>query len=144
MADRAETAGIRRRLFAFLADAVVVGGLATVIGIRRRGGSLSRAVLTAGIVLVGGLVYHILLEGAWGRTVGKAITGIAVVKVDGGPCTYDAATIRTLLRFVDWLPAGYVVGVAAIRLTQREQRLGDLAAGTLVVRSRPSGEGNRR
>lgn len=84
---------------------------------------------------VAGTLYYIVLEGIGGQTVGKAIVGIAVVSDDGSRCTYRAATVRTVLRVVDALPAAYLVGLLGIRLTVRRQRLGDVAANTVVVRT---------
>ncbi|MFC6825072.1 RDD family protein [Halopelagius fulvigenes] len=123
-----------RRILAFLADAVVlVCALFAVTGrlVRSRG---RRLAATAALTAVVGLPYHIVLEGAFGRTVGKRAFGIAVVSADGGDCTYAAATIRTLFRFVDWLPAGYLLAFVAMAVTDGRRRLGDVAAGTLVVR----------
>jgi uncharacterized RDD family membrane protein YckC len=77
-----------------------------------------------------GTVYHALLEGFLGRTV-----GIAVVCEDGGPCALRAAAVRTLGRFLDWLPAAYLVGAASVLLTDRGQRLGDVLASTVVIRT---------
>jgi uncharacterized RDD family membrane protein YckC len=79
-------------------------------------------------------LYHLVLEGRDGQTVGKRAVGIAVVADDGTGCTYSAAGTRTLFRFVDWLPVGYLLGFASIALTSDRQRLGDLAANTVVVR----------
>jgi uncharacterized RDD family membrane protein YckC len=75
-------------------------------------------------------LYHLVLEGRDGQTA----VGIAVVADDGTGCTYSAAGTRTLFRFVDWLPVGYLLGFASIALTSDRQRLGDLAADTVVVR----------
>jgi uncharacterized RDD family membrane protein YckC len=69
-----------------------------------------------------------------GRTPGKALFGLRVVMVDGGPVTFTAAAIRNVLRLVDFLPSFYVVGALAVVATQRHQRIGDLAARTMVVR----------
>lgn len=125
---------VLRRVLAFLADAVLlVGALFAVAGrlVRSRG---RRLAATAGLAAVVGLPYHVVLEGAFGRTVGKRAFGVAVVSVDNGDCTYAAATIRTLFRFVDWLPAGYLLAFVAMALTDGRRRLGDVAAGTRVVR----------
>lgn len=121
---------VGRRLAAYVVDAVVLGGLALLVTWRR--GRLRRAAWIAG---GGGLLYHVLLEGTWGQTLGKRLLGIAVVGADGEPCTYRGAAIRNALRLVDWLPLGYVVGLAAIGLSEDRQRVGDIAADTRVVRT---------
>jgi uncharacterized RDD family membrane protein YckC len=83
--------------------------------------------------------YFILLELAWnGQTVGKRIAGLRVITADGRPVGVYQVFIRNLLRPVDFLPVSYMAGVASILLTARCQRLGDLAAGTIVVKERPA------
>lgn len=124
----------RQRVLAYLADLVVVGGGVVAVA-HRLGRSLRERALVAGILgLVVANLYHVVLEGHWGRTVGKRIAGIRVTMDDGSLPTVRAATIRTLARFVDWLPAGYLVGFVAMALTAHRQRLGDVAADTVVVR----------
>lgn len=68
-----------------------------------------------------------------GVTPGKAVVGLAVVEQDGRPVGWSASTIRNFLRVADMLPFAYLAGIASMLLTSRFQRLGDLAAGTLVV-----------
>ena len=74
-----------------------------------------------------------------GQTPGKRMNGLRVVRSAGQPVNFVTSTIRNVLRLVDWLPATYAVGVLAILVTARNQRLGDLAAGTIVVRARQPG-----
>jgi uncharacterized RDD family membrane protein YckC len=78
-------------------------------------------------------IYYILMEGYLGQTVGKMVVGIKVVRegTDEVP-GLKGATIRTLLRLVDEL-ASYLVALVAILVTPERQRLGDMAARTLVV-----------
>jgi uncharacterized RDD family membrane protein YckC len=57
------------------------------------------------------------------------------VKLDGGRYGWKAVLLRNVLRIVDGLPVLYIVGLVTVAVTQRNQRLGDLAAGTLVVRA---------
>jgi len=87
------------------------------------------------------LLYYFTTEAATGQTVGKRLLGVRVVSADGRP---SAAAIagRTLLRIIDWLPLLYLTGLISIGVTgPRRQRLGDLAAGTLMARAEP---GQRR
>src|SRR3989441_2718294 len=80
--------------------------------------------------------YFILLEWLWnGQTIGKRAFKLRVINEDGSPAQFTAVLIRNLLRLVDFLPAFYGVGVLSIVLTPKSQRLGDLAAGTYVVRA---------
>ena len=86
--------------------------------------------------------YDILFEVlSSGRTPGKRLNGLRVVRVGGFPIGFLASAIRNTLRLIDFLPSAYLVGCAAILVTERNQRLGDLAAGTLVVRERKATSG---
>ncbi|HKW77788.1 MAG TPA: RDD family protein [Candidatus Limnocylindria bacterium] len=80
--------------------------------------------------------YFVLLEWLWqGQTVGKRMYGLRVIRDDGAPAGFVAVLIRNLLRTVDFLPGFYGLGLLMIIVTSRNQRLGDLAAGTYVVRA---------
>jgi uncharacterized RDD family membrane protein YckC len=81
------------------------------------------------------LLYYVLLEGLFGRTVGKLITGIRVIDAKTGrtPGLFTAL-IRTLLRIIDGI-GGYLLGWIVVICGDRRRRLGDMAADTLVVRS---------
>jgi uncharacterized RDD family membrane protein YckC len=72
---------------------------------------------------------------AGGRTPGKYFMKLRVVGLDGRPLPVRASLIRNLLRTVDVLPTTYAVGLCAMVVSQRSQRLGDHAAGTLVIRT---------
>src|SRR5206468_2607649 len=80
---------------------------------------------------------------ASGRTPGKMMNGLRVVRDRGQPVDVMAAVIRNALRIVDFLPAAYLTGIASILATKKNQRLGDLAAATLVVRERRGGRARR-
>jgi len=81
--------------------------------------------------------YFVTFEALWdGQTPGKRLLGLRVVRNGGGGIDIGASAARNLVRFVDFLPFGYFVGMAAIVANARNQRLGDLVAGTIVVRER--------
>jgi uncharacterized RDD family membrane protein YckC len=80
--------------------------------------------------------YFFIMEAAVGATPGKLATGLRVLKKDGGSCTIGAAAVRNLLRFVDALPLLYLLGALFVAFTPYKQRLGDLAAGTVVANKR--------
>lgn len=84
--------------------------------------------------------YPVVFETLWrGRTPGKALMGLRVVTVEAGPVGLRHAAIRAALGLLDfWASSGGVAVVSAL-FTRRAQRLGDLAAGTVVIR-----EGRRR
>ncbi len=79
-----------------------------------------------------------------GRTLGKRLFGLRVVDARGLKLTFGQVVLRNLLRAVDFLPAFYFVGGITSVLSPRCQRLGDIAAGTVVVRQRPGAEPDLR
>lgn len=84
--------------------------------------------------------YPILTEVLWeGKTIGKAIVGLRVVRTDGGGVGFVASLIRNVIRLIDFLPGFYGVGFVVAMINKRGQRLGDLAADTMVVRLRKTG-----
>ena len=84
--------------------------------------------------LTGAFIYFWLFEAVWGRTVGKRLCDLRVVRRDGAQLGAGGAFVRTLLRIVDWLPFFYLLGAVVIWATRSNQRLGDLAARSVVVR----------
>ncbi|MHB1627099.1 MAG: RDD family protein [Bacilli bacterium] len=80
------------------------------------------------------LFYYVLFEGLWGgQTLGKRFTKLRVVSYSGQSISFFSALVRNIVRIVDFLPSGYLIGMVCMLLTKREQRLGDLAAGTVVI-----------
>ena len=78
--------------------------------------------------------YYALFEIFWnGQTPGKRLVRIRVIGDSGRPITVYEALIRNLLRVVDQFPGLYVVGIISVFVTARNQRLGDVVAGTVVV-----------
>lgn len=127
---------VLKRVVAFLIDLLgffVLWGIITgVLGsVSETLGALAGAV--GGILFFAYLIYF---EAEYGQTVGKMLMNIVVVTEDGDPITYKQSAIRTLLRIVDALPAFYIIGLVAIFLTGRKQRLGDVVADTVVVRTK--------
>jgi len=80
--------------------------------------------------------YGIFFEWCWrGQTIGKKLLRLRVVDVEGLRLQFNQIVVRNLLRFVDSLPAFYFVGGLTCWFNRRCQRLGDLAANTVVVRN---------
>ncbi len=102
--------------------------------------------VTAGLILVFFCIrwgYYALFEIFWkGQTPGKRWVGIRVIKDSGRPINAFEAIARNLIRFVDFLPAFYGVGVVTMLLNARHRRLGDFVAGTLVVHETSDRESN--
>lgn len=90
------------------------------------------AILSYFLVSIG---YGILCEWAYkGQTVGKRLMAVRVMDVQGLRLQFSQIVIRNLLRFIDSLPVGYLVGGLACFFSSKSQRLGDLAANTIVIR----------
>ena len=131
-----------RRVLAIIVDGLLVGIPTSLISMLFFGtssvyGSSTTDASQVGFVslsLVVFFLYYTLLEGYLGQTVGKMLLGIKVVREDtGGVPGVGAAAIRTVLRLIDGL-FGYLVGFIAVLASAKRQRLGDMAAHTLVVR----------
>jgi uncharacterized RDD family membrane protein YckC len=118
-----------------LACVAIVSG--AVSGVLSWLGALSTDVAGALWILASfalSLGYGIALEWLWnGQTLGKRLLRIQVMDEQGLRLAFPQIAIRNLLRFVDSLPLFYLVGGAAAVLSPRAQRLGDIAAGTIVV-----------
>src|SRR4051812_40364926 len=83
--------------------------------------------------------YDVLFEVlANGRTPGKRACGLRVVRSGGQPIGFVASSVRNLLRLVDGPLTSYIAGIVSIVVSKRNQRLGDMAADTLVVREPPA------
>ncbi|MCU0495422.1 MAG: RDD family protein [Chloroflexaceae bacterium] len=81
--------------------------------------------------------YYLLFEVVWnGQSPGKRALGLRVVREGGRPITFIASAIRNLIRLIDLLPGLYGIGVIVMFIDPRSRRLGDLAAGTFVVKER--------
>ena len=100
----------------------------------------ARSWVLAGLVLGLFTIYYgyfAVFEVAWnGQTPGKRIIGLRVMHVSGRPINGFEAVLRNVLRIADQMPGIYAIGIVSVFLTERSQRLGDLAAGTVVVHER--------
>jgi uncharacterized RDD family membrane protein YckC len=136
-------AGLGSRLVATLVDFVAKAGILLALWIIAGavsgdgGGGFVVAVTVIGSFLVWS-GYDLAFETlASGRTPGKRAAGLRVVRLGGEPVGFMASAVRNLLRLIDMQPGIlYAVGAVTILFSRRNQRLGDLAAGTLVVRER--------
>ena len=81
------------------------------------------------------LLYYFAAELRWGQTVGKRVLGLRVSARDGSEPSAGQVAARTALRLVDILPALYLLGFIVMLVSSAHQRIGDLAAGTVVLRS---------
>ena len=103
-------------------------------------GALGIAIIVV-LVFLAEFFYDVPFE-IWanGRTPGKMAAGLRVVRTGGRPLGFLTSCIRNLLRIVDMLPFAYGVGMVSVLVSKHNQRLGDLAAGTLVIRDRKAAD----
>ena len=129
-------AGVGDRILAYLADAVVWVGYA-FLALWVLGEADAGPVATFVLVGVPVALYDVLFEVFFeGQTPGKMLLRVRVARLDGAQPTLGQYALRWLLRLVDVTATSGVVAVVAISSTKHQQRLGDVAAGTTVVRLR--------
>jgi len=124
----------KERLIAVFVDHLIALGLTfLVVAFVPESLPVVKVVCVFGIYMM----YFVVLEALWSRTLGKWFQGLVVRKLDGSPCDWKAALIRGALRLVEVNPillGGLPAGLAIIA-SARKQRIGDMLAGTLVVRN---------
>ncbi len=138
-----EIAGIGSRFLAQILDSLVITVILIAITILAAslGGVFGSGELALLIEIILGFIllagYFLVSEAAWnGQTLGKRAARLRVVGDHGEPLTLGQAAIRNLVRIVDFLPVFYAIGMLTLFINGRGKRLGDFAAGTLVVRDR--------
>ncbi len=142
-------AGVVNRIVAIIIDTIILMVIASIIAIpfglsamffsqMTTGGAITNF-LTSGLFSTVGLVNFVLwilyftyFEGTSGQTLGKKAMGIKVIK-ERGKLTYSDAFIRTILRIVDAI-GFYILGLIVVLVSKKKQRIGDLAAHTIVVK----------
>ena len=148
-----ELAGLGSRFLALAIDILIQAAGITVLvvlivalgpaltWIRSEWGEVAGIPVTALVVLMFiellRLAYFIVFELVWtGQTPGKRMAGLRVIRAAGGSVGFAASAIRNILRIIDRLPVFYLLGGAFAFFTTAIQRIGDLAAGTIVVKER--------
>ncbi|MFY1824592.1 RDD family protein [Myxococcus fulvus] len=139
-------AGIGYRCLAWLVDAsllfffwvvayfVFTLLVSDVLGVFQGLSSLGQTLLVVGVFATQWLYWTLGEVFFHGQTPGKRALGIRVVRLDGSPVGLYESAVRNLCRAVDFLPGVYAVGCISLLLTPRHQRLGDVLAGTVLVR----------
>jgi uncharacterized RDD family membrane protein YckC len=146
-----EVAGIGSRFLAAMVDSILIAIgmvivnftgllLMTFLGLGEE--SVGPSIILAILGLFSFLVfwgYYIFFEIIWnGQSPGKRWLRLRVLRVDGTPIAAREAVIRNLVRILDFLPVFYGIGLIAMFANRRDRRLGDFAAGTLVVHEESS------
>lgn len=149
-----ELAGIGNRVLACLIDTAITFAMITAlaavlwgvwIAISLAGLPSSTQALVAAVILMGFVLlsffiwfgYFIMFEGFWqGQTPGKKLVNIRVIEQNGQPVSWGAVLFRNFMRFLD--EGVILIGLLIMFIDRNERRIGDLAAGTLVIRERLS------
>ena len=132
---RMEYQGIGIRFVSLVIDSLIISAifsaLATILGAgMMRHGTWSVGILSFAFYIA----YYTYLEGTRGQTIGKMITKIKVVREDGTPIDMEQAFKRSILRVIDGLFV-YLIGAILIWRSDKQQRLGDTVAKTVVVKA---------
>lgn len=130
------------RLAAWAIDKLAIGVAWTVVSALISLLGLFSEDLARGVIAVGYFVlstgYGIALEWMWnGQTLGKRLVHLRVMDESGLSLQFSQVVVRNLLRVVDVLPVAYLVGGVTALCTRKAQRLGDVAAATIVVHEAP-------
>jgi uncharacterized RDD family membrane protein YckC len=126
-------AGPLPRAYARVVDLLVQLAILMIVGllIGSLGGFGAAVIMITWFVIL--WLFPAWCESRWGATPGKRVVGLMVVRDDGRPAGWGPALTRNLLWIIDFLPALFAVGLLTMLLSRDFKRLGDLAAGTIVV-----------
>ena len=135
----ADIAGVGSRTIALLVDTFLQGLVllpVLFVSLEQGPGGTGQAIALGIFVFVVVWLYYPAFELLWrGQTPGKRFQGIRVVRTDGQPVGLAPVLVRNLIRIVDVFVLPFLALISMV-ITRRSQRLGDLAAGTMVVRER--------
>ncbi|WAC17994.1 RDD family protein [Luteolibacter sp. SL250] len=144
---RLRIAGPLVRAGAYLVDLVIRSAILTVISLAMAisgiaiGGKVAMGLFLLAWFLLDWFYPVIFEAGKRGATPGKRVAGLRVVQATGSPITLGQAVVRNFLRFIDGMPFfTYGIGLGSCLASRRFQRLGDLAAGTVVVYTKTAPE----
>ena len=132
-----EAVGVGRRAVAVIIDGIllmIVGWALSMV----MGGATSTGFNLGGapalVFFLIAFAYFVVMEKTQGATLGKKLMGLKVVREDGAPLDWGTSVIRNILRLIDGF-FFYLVGAIVVWVSKKKQRLGDMAAKTLVVRA---------
>lgn len=141
-------AGVGSRVLAYLVDLgllftgwiVLYFGLtllvSDLVGLFEGLSGVVQTVLVVSVFAVQWMYWTACEQAMNGQTPGKRVLRIRVVRLDGSPVGFLESAVRNLCRAIDFLPVGYAAGLLTMLVNREHRRLGDLLAGTLLVRER--------
>ncbi len=134
-----QVAGLGTRAIAQILDILIIFGILTAVFFFASAVSIVGSTGAALVLVFGSFVvifgYFWVSESLWsGQTIGKKAFRLRAVGDRGEPLTFAQAGIRNIVRIVDFLPYAYGVGLIVLFANGKGKRLGDLAAGTIVVK----------
>src|ERR1700674_4665638 len=134
-----QVAGLGTRAIAQVLDILIILGILTAVYFVAASFAVVGSAAAVLFLVIGAFVvifgYFWVSEALWsGQTIGKKAFRLRVVGDRGEPLTFMQAGIRNVVRIVDFLPYGYGVGFVVMFANGKGKRLGDLAAGTIVVK----------
>jgi len=122
-----------KRVPAALVDSIIVGAAWISLLSRFTKGFWEQPIPGVGYLATITVLYYVIQEATFASTIGKHLLKLRVVGSGGDPASTREALIRNVLRLLDWLPLLYILGLVTIALSSKRQRLGDIAAGTVVT-----------
>src|SRR5262249_36420301 len=131
-------AGLGSRFIGLLLDTLIQAAVITIaiLAFEEAGITLGAVIFSSGAVLVV-IAYDVMLEVAGGgRTPRKRASGVRVMMDAGGPIGLRASLIRNIIRLVEGFATLYIPATISVLVSRNNQRLGDHAAGTIVIRDR--------
>ena len=134
-----EAVGVGRRAVAIIIDTILLCIVGYIIAMFTGGTTDAGFNITGApalLLFLIALVYYVVMEKTSGGTLGKKAMGLKVVKESGEALDWQASVIRNILRIIDGF-FFYLVGAIVVWVSKKKQRLGDMAAHTLVVKSKP-------
>ena len=132
-----EPVGVGRRAVAVIIDSILLGIVAYLIA-SVTGGTTSDGFQVSGapafLVFLIAIGYYVVMEKTSGATLGKMAMKLKVVKQDGAALDWQAAVVRNVLRIIDGF-FFYLIGAIVVWVSKSKQRIGDMAAHTIVVKA---------
>jgi uncharacterized RDD family membrane protein YckC len=134
---RVKPAPLGRRVGAGVVDSFIIGlvwGILAVLFRQDVRTATQNFWLWTSLALLA-FLYYSALEWFFSATGGKSLLKLIVLDTDGDPCSLGASLKRNLFRFIDWLPALYVLAAVVVLVTPNRQRIGDIIASTIVTKA---------